>query len=100
MAYWAETMQDDAYIITADGWDAGNQVIRLQKESKGKKKDIPGLVGLEGRLIPTSLLISTYFAAEQAELDILSTGLEQIAARMSELKGRARRRGRPACGSD
>ncbi|MFQ5771981.1 MAG: N-6 DNA methylase, partial [bacterium] len=86
MTYWAETMQDDAYILTADGWSAGNQVIRLQRETKGKKKDIAGLVGLEGRLIPTSLLISTYFAAEQAQLDELNAKLEQIGAQMDELK--------------
>ncbi|MFQ5753356.1 MAG: N-6 DNA methylase, partial [bacterium] len=42
MSYWEEVMQDDAHIITADGWKAGNEVIRLQKESKGKKKDIQG----------------------------------------------------------
>jgi type I restriction enzyme M protein len=40
MTYWAEVMQDDAYIITVDGWAAGNQVVRLQKENKGKKKNI------------------------------------------------------------
>src|SRR5439155_21100743 len=77
MTYWAEVMQDDAYIITVDGWAAGNQVVRLQKENKGKKKDIEGLTGLEGRLIPTSLLISAYFAAERTRLDELDAKLEQ-----------------------
>src|SRR5207253_4030794 len=86
MAYWAETMQDDAYIITVDGWSAGNQVVRLQKESKSKKKDIEGLAGLEGRLIPIALLISTYFAGRQKQLDELNTKLEQIAVQMDELK--------------
>jgi type I restriction enzyme M protein len=86
MAYWAETMQDDAYIITADGWGAGNQVTRLTRETKGKKKDIAGLAGLEGRHIPIPLLIKIYFAAEQAELDELNVQLEQIVARMDELK--------------
>jgi type I restriction enzyme M protein len=32
MTYWEETMQDDAHIITSDGWTAGSEVIRLQKE--------------------------------------------------------------------
>lgn len=86
MTYLEETMQDDTHIITADGWGAGNEVIRLQKETKGKKKDIAGLYGLEGRLIPTSLLIKTYFASEQNELEELSTNLEQIDAQMDELK--------------
>ena len=87
MSYWAEVMQDDAYIITVDGWSAGNQVVRLQKETKGKKKDIKGLVGLEGRLIPVALLIANYFKAEQDHFDAMNTQLDQIAADMEELKG-------------
>lgn len=86
MTYWEETMQDDAHIITTDGWSAGNEAIRLQKEAKGKKKDVEGLAGLEGRLIPITLLIKTYFAAEQSRLDELSAKLEQTAAQMDELK--------------
>jgi len=86
MTYWEETMQDDTHIITADGWGAGNEVIRLQKETKGKKKDIVGLHGLEGRLIPTSLLIKIYFATEQNELEKLNANLEHISSQMDEIK--------------
>jgi len=86
MSYWEEVMQDDAHIITADGWKAGNEVIRLQKESKGKKKDIQGLSGLEGRLIPISLVIKTYFAKEQTKLDESNAKLEHVASQMDELK--------------
>ena len=86
MSYWEEAMQDDAHIITADGWGASNEVIRLKKESKGKKKDIEGLYGLEGRLIPVELLIKSYFATEQANLEELNIKLDQIASKMDELK--------------
>lgn len=87
MIYWTDVMQDDTHIITADGWNAGKQVTRLQKEGKDKKKkEIKGLVGLEGRLIPVSLLISTYFSAEQVRLDELNANLEQIRDRMEEIK--------------
>lgn len=86
MTYWEGTMQDDTHIVTADGWGAGNEVIRLQKETKGKKKDIVGLYGLEGRLIPISLLIKTYFASEQNKLEELNTKLGQIDVQMDELK--------------
>ncbi len=85
MTYWADVMQDDAYIITVDGWDAGNQVIQLQKETKGTKKDIPGLKGLEGRLIPVPLLIETYFFAERAAIGDLDAKLEQVGAQLAEL---------------
>ncbi len=86
MSYWEEVMQDDTHIITADGWGAGNEIIRLQKESKGKKKNIEGLYGLEGRLIPVALLIKNFFTTVQAKLDELNTKLEQIASQMDELK--------------
>jgi type I restriction enzyme M protein len=86
MAYWEETMQDDAHIITTDGWQAGNEVLRLQKENKGKKKDVEGLMGLEGRLIPISLAIKLYFAKEQTAIDGLNATLEQIGVDMAMLK--------------
>jgi type I restriction enzyme M protein len=79
-------MQDDTHIITIDGWKSGKEIIRLQKENKGKKKDIDGLVGLEGRLIPISLAIKTYFAKEQKALDELNATLEQVGVDMDSLK--------------
>lgn len=86
MAYWSEIMQDDIYIIVTEGWETGNQIIRLQRGKNGKKKDVPGLVGLEGRLIPVSLCIDTYFADDKKRIDEQSTKLEQIAAQLEELK--------------
>ncbi len=86
MAYWEDVMQDDIHIITVDGWKSGNEIIRLQKENRGKKKDIEGLDGLEGRLIPISLVIKTYFAKEQKVLADLNATLEQIAIDMDVMK--------------
>jgi len=86
MTYWADTMQDDAYVITVDGWDAGKQVARLQREGQGKKRDVQGLAGLEGRLIPVPLLIQAYFGKEQKHLDELNAKIEQLDAQMEELK--------------
>lgn len=85
--YWGEAMQDDLYTLVADGWEAGNQVVRLQKENKDKKKkDIEGLDGLEGRLIPPSLLISEYFQEEEAEIEKLESDLETATASAEEIK--------------
>jgi type I restriction enzyme M protein len=52
MNYWADVMQDDVYIITVDDWAGGNQVIRLQRETRrkngeSKKKEIAGLEDLK-----------------------------------------------------
>lgn len=91
MSYWSETMQDDIYVIATDGWKAGKEVNRLAKESKNNKKetvrkDVEGLDGLEGRLIPPSLLIAHYFAAEQNAIDALNAKKEAGQATKTELE--------------
>jgi len=91
MSYWSETMQDDIYVIATDGWQAGNEVNRLAKESKNSKKetvrkDVEGLDGLEGRLIPPSLLITHYFAAEQLAIDALNVKKEEGQATKTEME--------------
>lgn len=90
MDYWFETMQDDLYELAADGWSAGNEIKRLMKiTKKGDKvteKAIAGIEGLEGRLIPPSLMIQEYLAAEKENLDALETLLETLVASMDELR--------------
>jgi type I restriction enzyme M protein len=88
MDYWAETMQDDLYELSADGWKAGNEVIRLIRKGKEGKKDreVEGIAGLEGRLIPPSLMIEVYFAKEKAAIDDLEAKKETVAARVEELR--------------
>jgi len=91
MNYWEEAMLDDAHIITVDGWKAGKEVMRLTNETKKKdgttkKREVAGLYGLEGRLIPISLAIKTYFAREQAKIDGLKATLEQVGVDMDALK--------------
>ncbi len=89
MDYWAETMQDDLYELTADGWKAGNVVTRLVKKAtkKGAKdKEIAGIEGLEGQLIPPKLIIQEYFKAEQNAIDKLQNDLDSTIAEMEELR--------------
>ena len=89
MDYWAETMQDDLYELSADGWKAGNVVIRLIKKTKkaGKEieKEVDGIEGLEGQLIPPQLIIQEYFAAEQSAIDQLQTDLDTTTTEKDEL---------------
>lgn len=90
MDYWAETMQDDFYELAADGWKAGNEVKRIEKKTKkGDKeivKQVAGLEGLEGRLIPPSLIIQEYFAEEQNAIDEMEAQAETLNASMDELR--------------
>ncbi len=90
MDYWAQTMQDDIYELAADGWKAGNEVNRIEKKTKkGEKeviKQVTGIEGLEGRLMPPALLIQKYFAKEQKAIDDLEAQIELLSAKMDELR--------------
>ncbi len=89
MDYWAETMQDDLYELTADGWKAGNVVTRLVKKAikKGAKdKEIAGIGGLEGQLIPPKLIIQEYFQTEQNTIDNLQSQLDGTVSEMEEIR--------------
>ena len=81
MDYWAETMQDDAYLIAADGWVAKPARI-VETDKKGKQKD----KGWACDLIPKPYLVARYFAAEQAALDARQAELEAIAGQIAELE--------------
>ena len=90
MDYWAETMQDDMYELAAGGWKAGNEVKRIEKKTKkgGKEvvKQVAGIEGLEGRLIPPVLIIQEYFAKEQKAIDDLEARAETLNAKMDEMR--------------
>ena len=81
MDYWAETMQDDAYLISADGWVAKPTRI-LETDKKGKTKDR----GWTCELIPKPFIVARYFATEQAALDAAMADLEGTTASLAELE--------------
>jgi len=81
MDYWAETMQDDAYLTAADGWVAKTSRI-LETDKKGKTKDR----GWTCDLIPKPLIVACYFAKEQAALDAKQAELETATASLAELE--------------
>jgi len=81
MDYWAATMQDDAYLIAADGWKAETYRV-IETDKKGKEKD----KGWACDLVPKALMVARYFAKEQAAIDQLAADLEGVAARLTELE--------------
>ena len=81
MDYWAETMQDDCYLITIDGWKAETSRI-IETDKKGKEKD----KGWTCDLIPKQLIVARYFAGEQKAIDDLASEMESIAATRAELE--------------
>lgn len=81
MDYWAATMQDDAYLIAADGWVAKTSRI-VETDKKGKTKDR----GWICELIPKTIIVARYFANEQSALDALQIELNASLASQSELE--------------
>ncbi len=90
MDYWAKIMQDDFYELAADGWLAGNGVIRMEKKIKNRGKEavklVAGIEGLEGLLIPPALMIQEYFSSEQNAIDDLQARAESLTTGMDELR--------------
>jgi len=86
MDYWAQTMQDDAYLIAADGWVAvPARVIETKKGKNGQ----PGKSVDKGwicDLLPKALLVAHCFAKEQAQIDAVSARLEAASAQLAELE--------------
>lgn len=65
MSYWSDTMQDDVYLITADGWQVGKDA------STG--------------LIPAQLIINRYFAPERQAVEQLEAERDAITRQMEEM---------------
>jgi type I restriction enzyme M protein len=75
MTYWNDTMQDDCYLIAADGWKA-----ELTNIKKGKREVI-----LDSDLVPKTLVIDRYFKANKSAIEQLESNKENLAAQLEEL---------------
>ena len=79
MDYWDETMQDDIYLIAADGWLKAAQPRDVIEDKNRKITETPDLIIKRKKykmdLIPPALIVTRDFAAEQDVLDML--GAEQ-----------------------
>ncbi|WP_058463381.1 type I restriction-modification system subunit M [Legionella cincinnatiensis] len=81
MNYWYEVMQDDCYLIAADGWKAPTYRI-IEKNNKGKKVD----KGWTCDLVPKNLVIDRYYQKQQQAIDELNTALETVQSQKTEME--------------
>jgi len=81
MSYWFETMQDDCYIISADGWKA--ETYRILVENKQKRMLDKGWTC---DLVPKELVIDSYFQTEKQAITDLEAEKETIASKLTELE--------------
>lgn len=73
MSYWVETMQDDLYIITSEGWQVGNEV-EFDKKL------------FDGKLIPKSILIARYFDDSNNRIQELEAAIETYGTELESLE--------------
>ena len=92
MEYWNEALQDDCYIISRDGWHTDLHVSLVQKVNKKAKtvtfepKKNPTYADYESDLLPVSVVVNQYFAADEARLFELQANLEELQGQIEELE--------------
>ena len=88
MDYWVESMQDDAYLIAADGWVAQpRRIIEQMKKGKGDNAQIVEKdKGWACDLIPKPYIVARYFAAEERAIDKTAAELEATDTAIAELE--------------
>ena len=74
MTYWIETMQDDVYLIAADGWKAELSRVNQKKDE------------WDSELVPKQLVINRYFAAEQKAIEQLEADRDGISRQIEEME--------------
>ena len=75
MDYWAEVMQDDVYLIAAEGWVEASKPRGIIEDKEKKIKETPDLTIQKKKykmdLIPPSLIVARYYADDKAAIETL-----------------------------
>ena len=93
MDYWTESMQDDLYLIAADGWIRGVQPREIVKvKDKNNKLTWPephdylkGKRRFKSDLVPASILVTRYFVAERSDLEAHDDRLAELEQQLDEM---------------
>ena len=94
MKYWnEETMQDDLYLVSRDGWTVSIKYpLSKSGNNKGKVKKSFAYKELECDLVPVDVLVGHYFSKEAAQIekaeqmiDAEQTAMEAIAEEYDEV---------------
>ena len=88
MDYWDETMQDDLYLVAADGWIGAAKPRGIVESKEKKLKETPDLIVRRRKykmdLIPPVLVVGRCFAAERTAMEALQATQEPAAREMEE----------------
>jgi len=82
MDYWADEMQDDVYLLAAEGWIEAAQPRGIIDDKERKIKESADLIigkrKYKTDLIPPGLIIDRYFAEDKNQLETLQAEHETI----------------------
>ncbi|MEP5732607.1 MAG: hypothetical protein ABJL67_24920, partial [Sulfitobacter sp.] len=93
MTYWADTMQDDVFIIAHDGWEAAKELREARKDTdaKGKVKWLEeanltvNKVRLVADVIPPRLIVARFFPEMQQAVDDAQAKAEELGREIEEM---------------
>ena len=94
MDYWAETMQDDCYLIAADGWVEGAQpreIVRSRTRTTNWSGPRRTTTRRESAAssptsFPRAILIARYFVAERDAIEALEAELAALEQQLDEMR--------------
>ncbi|MBS1960596.1 MAG: type I restriction-modification system subunit M [Bdellovibrionales bacterium] len=86
MDYWASTMQDDCYLIAADGWKSETYRILETKKGKDGKAGKQVDKGWTCDLVPKDLIVAKFFSNEASEIEKLTAELEAATSQITEME--------------
>ena len=91
LAYWQEVMSDDVYLLIQDGYEAGRElsyeyVVKTKTEGDETITIVTDKIkSWDGKLIPKSIIIDTYFAEEAKAIEAAEVIVADTQAQIDEL---------------
>lgn len=88
LAYWNEVMNDDVSLIISepDGYANARVTDNIEEEiTQGKNKGEIKVTGWEGRLIPKSIVIDTFFREEKNAIEEAESIVAETESQLSDL---------------
>lgn len=80
--YWEETLQDDAYMISRDGWSVS---VELPRDKKGNVKRSYSYDDIACDLLPSMVLIQAFMPKQLADIRKLEADIEQKQSEMASV---------------
>ena len=92
--YWNDKLQDDVYIIKANGYESGREIEYVYAQKKAKDEfgeeikidDTSKLKSFDGALIPREVIEDVYFKTELTKLNDLSEKSTLIESELEEMR--------------